>query len=120
VPTTWVNTRVRCAWSGADADVVGEQPLQRAQAHAGVRGQQLRPGDLDSALRLGHQLGGLAAGRVGLGADLQEVVLQGRDHAGAVPGAEDPPGHRPVGEAELAIAGHSDDGYELVLSYDLG
>ena len=25
-----------------------------------------------------------------------------------------------VGEAELAIAGHSDDGYELVLSYDLG
>ena len=27
---------------------------------------------------------------------------------------------RLVGEAELAIAGHSDDGYELVLSYDLG
>ena len=25
-----------------------------------------------------------------------------------------------VGEAELAIAGHSDDGYELVLSCDLG
>jgi hypothetical protein len=25
-----------------------------------------------------------------------------------------------VGEAELAIGGHSDDGYELVLSYDLG
>jgi hypothetical protein len=25
-----------------------------------------------------------------------------------------------AGEAELAIAGHSDDGYELVLSYDLG
>jgi Protein of unknown function (DUF3224) len=25
-----------------------------------------------------------------------------------------------VGEAELAIAGHSDDGYQLVLSYDLG
>lgn len=24
------------------------------------------------------------------------------------------------GEAELSIAGHSDDGYELVLSYDLG
>jgi hypothetical protein len=24
------------------------------------------------------------------------------------------------GEADLAIAGHSDDGYELVLSYDLG
>ncbi len=24
------------------------------------------------------------------------------------------------GEAELRIAGHSDDGYELVLSYDLG
>jgi hypothetical protein len=24
-----------------------------------------------------------------------------------------------VGEAELSIAGHSDDGYELVLSYDL-
>jgi Protein of unknown function (DUF3224) len=25
-----------------------------------------------------------------------------------------------VGEAELAIAGHRDDGYELVLAYDLG
>jgi Protein of unknown function (DUF3224) len=25
-----------------------------------------------------------------------------------------------VGEAELAIAGHSDDGYDLVLAYDLG
>ena len=25
-----------------------------------------------------------------------------------------------VGEAELAIAGHSDDGYELVLAYDIG
>ena len=24
------------------------------------------------------------------------------------------------GEGELRIAGHSDDGYELVLSYDLG
>jgi hypothetical protein len=24
------------------------------------------------------------------------------------------------GEAELRIAGHSDDGYELVLAYDLG
>ena len=24
------------------------------------------------------------------------------------------------GEAELRIAGHADDGYELVLSYDLG
>jgi hypothetical protein len=25
-----------------------------------------------------------------------------------------------VGEAELAIAGHSDDGYDLVLAYDVG
>jgi hypothetical protein len=25
-----------------------------------------------------------------------------------------------VGEAELAIAGHSDDGYDLVLAYDIG
>jgi hypothetical protein len=25
-----------------------------------------------------------------------------------------------VGQAELAIAGHSDDGYDLVLAYDLG
>jgi hypothetical protein len=25
-----------------------------------------------------------------------------------------------VGEAELAIAGHSEDGFDLVLSYDIG